>query len=83
MIKNFTRPGYLLRIVITPILLLTLLGGNLMAQSKTEIKGQVFDQKSGEGLPGVNIQIQRSNLGTTSDLEGYFQLNDLPPGKII
>jgi iron complex outermembrane receptor protein len=81
MIKNFTRPGYLLRIVITPILLLTLLGGNLMAQSKTEIKGQVFDQKSGEGLPGVNIQIQRSNLGTTSDLEGYFQLNDLPPGN--
>ncbi len=52
----------------------------LSAQDKISITGQVSDAKSGMPLPGVNIQIQRSSLGTTSDLKGSFQLNDLAPG---
>ncbi|MCF6237240.1 MAG: TonB-dependent receptor [Candidatus Marinimicrobia bacterium] len=52
-----------------------------MPQNQTSISGRVVDARSGSGLPGVNIQIQRSPSGTTSDLEGYFQLYDLPPGN--
>ncbi len=52
----------------------------LFSQSNMSIRGQVTDAKSGMTLPGVNIQIQRSSQGTTSDLEGFFEFNDLTPG---
>ena len=41
------------------------------------------DAKSGMMLPGVNIQIQGSSLGTTSDKDGNYQLSDLPPGNYV
>lgn len=46
----------------------------------TSVSGKIADAKSGMSLPGVNIQVQRSSLGTTSDLDGNYQLDDLPPG---
>ncbi len=49
-------------------------------QSDLAISGRVTDAKSGQGLPGVNIHIQSSSMGTTSDLEGYYQLSNIPPG---
>ncbi len=51
-----------------------------MGQSTASVNGRVIDARSGEGLPGVNIQIQGSYLGTTTDLEGYYTLEGLSPG---
>ncbi len=51
-----------------------------MGQTETLLSGQVLDAKTGEGLPGVNIQIQKTASGTTSNLEGSFQLSGLAPG---
>jgi hypothetical protein len=39
-----------------------------------DITGKVTDEK-GEGLPGVNILIKGSQLGTTTDSDGNFRLN--------
>ncbi|QYH40548.1 SusC/RagA family TonB-linked outer membrane protein [Algoriphagus sp. NBT04N3] len=38
------------------------------------IKGVVYDQASGETLPGVNILIKGTTLGTVSNDEGVFSL---------
>jgi iron complex outermembrane receptor protein len=50
-------------------------------QSKGSIQGRVTDSKTGEGLPGVNIHIQGSSYGTSSDFDGYYQLDGLIPGE--
>ncbi|MEA3286040.1 MAG: TonB-dependent receptor [Candidatus Marinimicrobia bacterium] len=66
--------------ILLTILLVTGVFHPVFAQSNISISGQVSDARSRMPLPGVNIQIQGSLLGTTSNVSGYFQLNDLPPG---
>ncbi|GAB6283158.1 MAG: TonB-dependent receptor [Ignavibacterium sp.] len=51
-------------------------------QEKSTIKGRILDSK-GEPLPGVNIVAVGTNLGTTSDLNGDYQLSNLTAGKYL
>jgi len=62
-------------------LLLIFLSASGFGQSAGSVTGRVIDGRSGEGLPGVNIQIQGSSFGTTTDLEGYYKLEGLSPGE--
>src|SRR6185503_1474527 len=39
--------------------------------------GQVLDATSGEGLAYVNIRLDRTTLGTTSDQKGNFKIEGL------
>ncbi|WP_338407834.1 TonB-dependent receptor [uncultured Flavobacterium sp.] len=50
----------------------------VQAQSVT---GKVTD--SDGPLPGVNVAIQNSKIGTTTDLDGKFTLNDLPKDAVL
>ncbi|MGB3851487.1 MAG: TonB-dependent receptor [Tunicatimonas sp.] len=45
----------------------------LYAQERT-ITGQVTDLSNGETLPGVNILVKGTNLGTVTDIEGNYRL---------
>ena len=44
------------------------------------VKGKVFDRDSKEGLPGANITIKGTAVGTASDLNGSYYLTNVPPG---
>ncbi|MFD2200911.1 SusC/RagA family TonB-linked outer membrane protein [Shivajiella indica] len=43
----------------------------LMAQSKT-VSGRVTAQDSPDGLPGVNILVKGTSIGSVTDLDGYY-----------
>jgi TonB-dependent starch-binding outer membrane protein SusC len=43
----------------------------------SSVSGQVTDEQ-GVGMPGVTIVIENTTLGTSTDLNGYYQI-DLPP----
>ncbi|MBO0360224.1 SusC/RagA family TonB-linked outer membrane protein [Hymenobacter sp. BT186] len=45
------------------------------------VKGRVVDAK-GEGLPGVSIRVKDSSVGTTTNLDGSFQLA-VEPGSVL
>ncbi|HEY8934751.1 MAG TPA: TonB-dependent receptor [Cyclobacteriaceae bacterium] len=51
----------------------------LLAQSGNVIQGKVLSKDDGQGLPGVNIILKGTTIGTTSDAEGKFSLS--VPGK--
>ena len=53
---------------------------NAFAGSAGEINGKVIDEKTGEELPGANIVITGTTVGTISDLDGNFSLSNLQPG---
>ena len=69
------------RSILYLILLVSMFAHSGFGQSKGSIQGRVTDSKTGEGLPGVNIHIQGSSYGTSSDFDGYYQLDGLIPGE--
>lgn len=52
------------------------------AQANVSLKGKVLDKETGETLAGVEILIPGTNLRTTTDLDGNFEINNLPTGNI-
>lgn len=63
-----------LNIIVLILSILTLSTASLFAQT---VRGVVTDADSNEPLPGVNILIQGSTIGTSTNLDGEFEL-DLP-----
>ena len=55
---------------------------NLIAQNGA-ITGRVLDNVSKEPLIGANVIITGSNRGSATDIEGKFQISNIPPGKYI
>ncbi len=66
-----------LRIITT--LVLSLVFSSLFAQ-KGGIKGRVYDEVNNQTLPFVNLIIQGTTTGATSDTNGYFEIKNLKPG---
>jgi len=64
------------------IILGILLCGVMFAQEEYDahLVGHVIDEKTGEHLPFVNIQIKGTNLGTVTDESGHYFLKNLPLG---
>jgi outer membrane receptor for ferrienterochelin and colicin len=46
-----------------------------------KIAGKAIDTKTGEMLPFVNITIGGTNLGAATDIDGYYVILNIPPGK--
>ncbi|MCX6252282.1 MAG: TonB-dependent receptor [Bacteroidetes bacterium] len=45
------------------------------------VHGTVSDKQSGEKLPGANLYVEGTNIGTSTDIDGKFTLK-IPAGKI-
>ena len=67
---------------------ITLLSKDLEAQSKIQnfknitIRGTVYEKETGEPSFGTNVKIKGTGIGSSTDLNGFFQINRLSPGKI-
>ena len=44
------------------------------------IKGKVFDKDSKDALPGANIVVKGTSVGTSTDLDGGFIISNAPAG---
>jgi len=51
------------------------------AQYDAHLTGHVLDEKTGEHLPYVNVQVKGTTIGTVTDESGHYLLQDLPIGK--
>lgn len=58
----------------------TAFASGLHAQENGSISGTVTDQKTGETLPGVNVWLENTNRGTSTDSDGQFKLDELSAG---
>ncbi len=59
--------------------LLFSLGFSIQAQEGS-IRGNVLDKNSGEPIMFGNVYIQGTTLGTTTDLDGFFTITNIPVG---
>jgi len=51
-----------------------------VAHAQRTVTGEVTDAETGETLPGVNVRIEGTSRGTTTDIDGAFEIN-LPEGR--
>ncbi|EOZ92844.1 TonB-dependent receptor [Indibacter alkaliphilus LW1] len=51
----------------------------LHAQNRS-VQGQVFSSEDGEGLPGVNVFVKGTTIGTVTDIDGKFGIS-VPSGQ--
>lgn len=63
------------------LLVLILSVGALLAQQGT-IKGQVYSTKSNDPLEFATVQVEGTNIGATTDLEGRFVISGVKPGFV-
>ncbi len=65
-------------------LILGSLGTTLLAQAQGTLQGTVTDAQTGAPLPGVNVFIKGTTIGTITDMEGHYQL-DVPsfPATVV
>lgn len=45
------------------------------------IKGQVIDKNTGNPLPGANLVIKEESMGAASDIDGNYQIRNVPEGN--
>ena len=62
------------------ITLLTLLAGSIMAGTTGKISGRVTDAETGVGLPGVNVIIENTSMGASTDVDGIYYIINVPVG---
>jgi outer membrane receptor protein involved in Fe transport len=76
--QNFTKRS----ISLILILFLLFLGGigEISAQSRSKIVGQVKDADTKEPLIGVNIMIENTQLGAITDIQGKYFIINVPVG---
>ncbi|WP_366184082.1 TonB-dependent receptor [Flavobacterium ovatum] len=48
-----------------------------------DIGGVVKEKSSGLSIPGVNIQIKNTNIGTSTDFDGKYTLKGIPSGSVV
>lgn len=63
------------------IILLVLVPTILFAQSRGRITGIVVDAQSGETLVGVNVFIEGTLIGKSTDLDGNYTIDNVEPGS--
>lgn len=60
--------------------LLLFLNTILLAGTTGKISGRISDAKTGEGLVGVDVQLEGTALGAATDADGVFIILNVPPG---
>ena len=54
---------------------------NALNPSDANIVGHIIDKKTGEHLPFINLFLQGTTIGTTTDATGHYYLKNLPEGE--
>lgn len=70
---------FLLLLTFNPIFFQSVTGSSL---SNGTIRGKVVDKTTREPIAFANIVVQGTNSGTTTDIDGKFELNNVVPGYV-
>ncbi len=62
------------------LLFFMITGSCLFAGQTGKLSGQVTDYETGETVIGANIIIDGTFLGAAADIDGYYYINNIPPG---
>lgn len=59
------------------------IASSVFSQSTGNVKGFVYDKANGEPIPFCNVYFKGTTIGANTDLNGFFNINRVPPGTYI
>ena len=62
-------------------ILTLILATQITAATTGKIAGTIIDSKTKEPLIGVNVMLEGTTIGASTDVEGYFAILNVPPGR--
>jgi outer membrane receptor protein involved in Fe transport len=62
-------------------LAVVVLAGVALAANTGTVNGRVMDRQTGEPLIGASVIVDGTELGNATDLNGQYQIINIPPGK--
>src|SRR5699024_868553 len=68
------RSSFSLKVGVITLLLLSWWAAESFAQQQTELSGKVTDDSDGSSLPGFNIIVKGTTTGTTTNIDGEYNL---------
>ena len=68
------------RLLISTLFILMIIS---VTQAQSVITGTVTDVKTGEALIGCNVYLKNTTIGTVTNAEGNYVLQNVPPGTHI
>lgn len=69
------------RLLLGVLVFLIMMAGAGLAGTTGKITGRVIDKSNGQPLIGVNVYLEGTVFGSTTDLEGFYLMLNVPPGK--
>jgi hypothetical protein len=60
-----------------------LLSLSFYSQNPGSVKGFIYDKANGEPVPFSNVYLKGTTIGSNTDLNGFFNINRIPPGNYI
>ncbi len=73
--------GEMARKAFLSLLFLFVFSVTIFAGQTGKISGKVVDAETGEAIIGANIVIEGTFLGAAADFDGYYFINNIPPGE--
>jgi len=77
---RFRLPGAAAKVSLLALLVF-MFSATLFAGQTGKISGKVVDSETGEPVIGANIVIEGTYLGAAADFDGYYFINNIPPGE--
>ncbi|HTY37222.1 MAG TPA: TonB-dependent receptor [Bacteroidota bacterium] len=71
------------KVTVLSLLLLMSLSVPLLAGTYGKIAGRVTDAENGQPLPGVDVTIDGTLMGASSNVDGYYTILNIPPGTYV
>ncbi|MBL7074431.1 TonB-dependent receptor [candidate division KSB1 bacterium] len=71
--RSILRIGTLIMLLAVPIF--------IWAGTTGKIAGRIFDESTGDPLPGANIIVMGTTMGAMADMNGEYFIINIPPGK--
>ncbi len=71
----------IMKVIIAFVVGLFTFSGVAIAAGNGTIKGIVKDAQSGTPLPGANVFLNGTGFGSSTDVDGYFTITNIPPGS--
>lgn len=69
------------RLFYITILTLGIVWSSLYGQTTGILTGKVVDAETGDPLPGVNVVLEGTMMGAATDLDGRYEMENVPPGS--